>query len=155
MPGDRVHLSVDGARALGEAALRGVGYDAEEAWIITDHVIDAALCGYEYSGLAKLLNLVESKRFALPRQPMKVVRETAVSALFDAGNNNGMLALYHATKGAIAKAASLGIVADAAQRRLTQCARRLDAEMNALAGHAALSPACCFLRRCPDEGPVR
>jgi len=109
MPGDRVHLSVDGARALGEAALRGVGYDAEEAWIITDHVIDAALCGYEYSGLAKLLNLVESKRFALPRQPMKVVRETAVSALFDAGNNNGMLALYHGAKAAIAKAAALGV----------------------------------------------
>ena len=109
MPGDRVHLSVDAARALGEAALRGVGYDAEEAWIITDHVIDAALCGYEYSGLAKLLNLVESKRFALPRQPMKVVRETAVSALYDAGNNNGMLALYHGAKAAIAKAAALGV----------------------------------------------
>ena len=109
MPSERVHLSVDGARALGEAALRGVGYDAEEAWIITDHVIDAALCGYEYSGLAKLLNLVESKRFALPRQPMRVVRETAVSALLDAGNNNGMLALYHGAKAAIAKAAALGV----------------------------------------------
>jgi hypothetical protein len=30
----------------------GIGYDAEEARIIADHVIDAALCGYEYSGLA-------------------------------------------------------------------------------------------------------
>ena len=109
MAGERIHLSVEAARALGEAALRGIGYDAEEAWIITDHVIDAALCGYEYSGLAKLLNLVESARFPLPRQPMRVLRETPVSVLYDAGNNNGMLALYHATKGAIAKAASLGI----------------------------------------------
>ena len=46
MPSDRVHLNVDEARALGERALRGVGYSDEEARIIADHVIDAALCGY-------------------------------------------------------------------------------------------------------------
>lgn len=55
MPSERIHLSVDEARALGERALRGIGYDAEEARIVTDHVIDAALCGYEYSGLATSL----------------------------------------------------------------------------------------------------
>ena len=53
MSSDRVHLSVDEARALGERALRGIGYDAEEARILADHVIDAALCGYEYSGLPR------------------------------------------------------------------------------------------------------
>jgi LDH2 family malate/lactate/ureidoglycolate dehydrogenase len=47
MPAGRVHLSVDDARSLGERALRGIGYDADEARIVTDHVIDAALCGYE------------------------------------------------------------------------------------------------------------
>jgi LDH2 family malate/lactate/ureidoglycolate dehydrogenase len=109
MQSDRVHLSVDAARALGEAALRGIGYDGEEARIVTDHVIDAALCGYEYSGLAKLLNVAESPRFASPRRPMTVVRETAVSILYDGGNNVGMLTLYHAAKAAIAKAAALGI----------------------------------------------
>jgi adenylate kinase len=46
MASDRVRLSVDEARALGERALSGIGYDAEEARIIADHVIDAALCGY-------------------------------------------------------------------------------------------------------------
>ena len=53
MSSDRVHLSVAEARALGERALRGIGYDAEEARIVCDHVIDAALCGYEYSGSRK------------------------------------------------------------------------------------------------------
>jgi len=48
----RLRLSVAEARALGERALRGIGYDPEEARIVADHVIDAALCGYEYSGLA-------------------------------------------------------------------------------------------------------
>jgi L-2-hydroxycarboxylate dehydrogenase (NAD+) len=109
MASDRIHLSVEDARALGERALRGIGYDDEEARIIADHVIDAALCGYEYSGLAKILNIPEHPRFAQPRRPMTIVHETEVSALYDGGNNNGMIAMYHAAKAAIAKAATHGI----------------------------------------------
>ena len=109
MPSNRVHLSVAEAQALGERALRGIGYDAEDARIIADHVIDAALCGYEYSGLAKILNLPEHRRFALPRRKMSLMHETAVSALYDGGNNNGMVAMYHAANAAIAKAAAHGI----------------------------------------------
>src|SRR5436305_6015125 len=108
MPSDRIRLSVDEARALGESALSGIGYDDEEARIIADHVIDAALCGYEYSGLAKILNIPEHRRFALPRKPMAVVHETEVSALYDGGNNVGMLAMYHAAQAAIAKAEKHG-----------------------------------------------
>lgn len=109
MPSERIHLSVDEARALGERALRGIGYDAEEARIVTDHVIDAALCGYEYSGLAKLLNIPEHRRFASPRRPVTLLHETPVSALYDGGNNVGMLAMYHAAQATIAKAAAPGI----------------------------------------------
>jgi LDH2 family malate/lactate/ureidoglycolate dehydrogenase len=109
MPSDRVHLGVDEARALGERALRGIGYDDEESRIIADHVIDAALCGYEYSGLAKVLNIPEHPRFAQPRRPMMILHETEVSALYDGGNNNGMVAMYHAARAAIAKAAAHGI----------------------------------------------
>ncbi|HXP05473.1 MAG TPA: Ldh family oxidoreductase [Stellaceae bacterium] len=104
MPAGRVHLSVDEARDLGERALRGIGYEPDEAAVVTDHVIDAALCGYEYSGLAKLLNVPEHRRFALPRSPMRLLRETEVSALYDGGNNVGMLAIYHAAKATIDKA---------------------------------------------------
>ena len=43
----RVHLSVAEARDLSERAMRGIGYEPEEARILADHVIDAALCGYE------------------------------------------------------------------------------------------------------------
>jgi L-2-hydroxycarboxylate dehydrogenase (NAD+) len=69
----------------------------DEARIIADHVIDAAMCGYEYSGLAKILNVPESKHFRLPRRPMKVLRETDISLAFDGGNNVGMLALFRAS----------------------------------------------------------
>ena len=109
MADDRVKLSVADARALGERALMRLGYDADAAWIICDHVIDAALCGYEYSGLAKVLNIPEHPRFAQPRRPMKILHETEVSALYDGGNNNGMIAMYHAANAAIAKAAAHGI----------------------------------------------
>ena len=109
MPADRIHLSAEEAHALGEGALRGIGYDVEEARIVADHVIDAALCGYEYSGLAKILNIPEHRRFAQPRRPMRILHETEVSALYDGGNNVGMVAMYYAAKATIAKAAAHGI----------------------------------------------
>ena len=105
----RINLSVLDARDLAEGALRGVGYGDDEARIIADHVIDAALCGYEYSGLAKILNIPEAEHFKRPRRPMKVLRETAVSVAFDGGNNVGMLALFHAAEATIKKAAAHGI----------------------------------------------
>jgi LDH2 family malate/lactate/ureidoglycolate dehydrogenase len=109
MASDRIHLSVAEAREHSERALLGIGYDAEEAGIIADHVIDAALCGYEYSGLAKILNIPEHRRFKQPRYRMKVLRETEVSALYDGGNNVGMLVMYHAARAAIDKAAAHGV----------------------------------------------
>ena len=53
--------------------------DDNEAHITPIKGIDAALCGYEYSGLAKILNIPETKYFKLPRRPMKLLRETDVS----------------------------------------------------------------------------
>src|SRR6201982_2283708 len=105
----RVRLSVDDTRELAEGALRGIGYQSDEARIIADHVIDAALCGYEYSGLAKILNIPESEHFKQQRRPMKVLRETEISLAFDGGNNVGMLALFHAAQATIKKAAAHGI----------------------------------------------
>ena len=106
---ERIDLSVSDARELAEGALRSIGFDNSEARIVADHVVDAALCGYEYSGLAKILNLPESERFKQPRRPMKVLRETDVSIAFDGGNNVGMLSLYYAAAATISKAAAHGI----------------------------------------------
>jgi LDH2 family malate/lactate/ureidoglycolate dehydrogenase len=105
---ERVRLTVAEAQELSERALTRIGYDAEEARIIADHVMDAALCGYEYSGLPKILNVAEHRRLKLPRQPMRAVHETAVSVRFDGGNSNGMVTMYRATQTVIAKAGEHG-----------------------------------------------
>src|ERR1700756_501879 len=104
-----IRLSVAEARDLAEGALRGIGYRDDEARIIADHVIDAALCGYEYSGLPKILNLPESAHFKLPRRPIKVLRESGIALALDGGNNVGMLALFHAAEATIRKAAAHGM----------------------------------------------
>ena len=106
---ERVRLGVGEAQALSEAVLQKAGYDAEEARIIADHVMDAALCGYEYSGLPKILNVVEHPLLREPRRRMRVLRETANSVLYDGGNHNGMITMYRATQAAIAKARDHGM----------------------------------------------
>jgi LDH2 family malate/lactate/ureidoglycolate dehydrogenase len=104
----RVRFTADEAQALAEQVLVRIGYDAEEARMIADHVIDAALCGYEYSGLPKILNVAEHRQLREPRRRMRAIRETPTSVLFDGGNNNGMAAMYRATQVAIAKAREQG-----------------------------------------------
>ena len=104
--------------------MRGIGYRNDEARIIADHVIDAAMCGYEYSGLAKILNVFESEHFRVPRRSMKVLRETAVSLAFDGGNNVGMLVLFHTAQATI-KDRGPRHCAGFGDRRLDEWARRL------------------------------
>jgi LDH2 family malate/lactate/ureidoglycolate dehydrogenase len=106
---DRIRMTVAEARALGESAMRGAGYDNEDARILTDHVLDAALCGYEYSGLPKLLNVVDAADFKRPRRPVSVVREAGATAMLDGGNNSGMIAAYRAAEATIERAQAHGL----------------------------------------------
>ncbi len=94
----RVRLAIGDARALALRALNGCGYDAAEAAILSEHMLDAALCGYEYSGLPKILQIAANSKAAQPRMPLREIHATPVSVLFDGGNQCGMLALHHATR---------------------------------------------------------
>jgi len=106
---DRIKLKIGEARALAVRVFETTGYTEEEATIIADHLIDAELSGYGYSGLAKILNIVENPRNQRQRRPVSVVKETEVSALVDGGNNVGMLSVYRATEIVIRKAETRGI----------------------------------------------
>src|SRR5215204_4163410 len=152
MTHDRIRLRVDEARELSKSALRGIGYPEEDARIITDHVIDAALCGYEYSGLAKILNLPESPRFKLPRRPMTVLHETDVSIAYDGGNNVGMVALYHATEALIAKARGPGFSLVAVTNAWMSGRSAYYVEMIAKAGLVAIHTASSSRAVAPVDG---
>ena len=104
----RRHLSIEEALDLSMMALLGIGYGGEEADILARHMLDAALCGYEYSGLPKILNLAEYRGRRQSSGPVRVVHETSVSVMLDAAGHNGMLAVQDATQRVIAKAGEHG-----------------------------------------------
>ena len=106
---DGVRLSVAEARALGEAALQRIGYPADEAAIITDQLVDNALCGYRFASLPRILAIAEDEKTSRPRTAVRVVRETPVSALVDGGNKVGYVAAYRGAAIAISKALASGI----------------------------------------------
>ena len=106
---DTIRLGVDEARLLGEATLRRIGYPDEEAAIITDQLIDNALCGYRFASLPRILAIAEDEKTDRPRTQVRVIRETPVSALVDGGNKVGYVAAYRGAEVAIAKAKASGI----------------------------------------------
>jgi LDH2 family malate/lactate/ureidoglycolate dehydrogenase len=106
---DGVRLSVAEARVLGETALQRIGYPADEAAIITDQLIDNALCGYRFASLPRILAIAEDEKTSRPRTPIRIERETPVSAMVDGGNKVGYVAAFRGAEIAAAKAKASGI----------------------------------------------
>ena len=77
--------------------------------IITDQLIDNALCGYRFASLPRILAIAEDAKTAKPRTPVRIVRETPVSALVDGGNKVGYVAAFRGAEIAVAKAKASGI----------------------------------------------
>jgi LDH2 family malate/lactate/ureidoglycolate dehydrogenase len=103
---DTVRLSVPEATALGAGALQRLGFADDEVRIILDHLIDNALCGYPFASLPRILAIAQDARTQRPRQPLRVIHDTPVSALLDGGNHVGYIAVYRAAEIAIDKARS-------------------------------------------------
>jgi LDH2 family malate/lactate/ureidoglycolate dehydrogenase len=101
---DTIRLSVAEATALGARALHGLGLPDDEVHIIVDQLIDNALCGYPFASLPRILAIAQDAKTQRPRQAVRVVHDTPVSALLDGGNNVGYVAVYRAAQIAIAKA---------------------------------------------------
>ena len=105
---DSVRMMPDAAHALGMQALHRIGFSDEDARIVVDQLIDNALCGYRFTSLPRILAIAEDPRTREPRQPVKIVHETALAALLDGGNNVGYVSVYHGTQLAIKKAQQNG-----------------------------------------------
>jgi LDH2 family malate/lactate/ureidoglycolate dehydrogenase len=105
-----MRLSLSKARALVERAMRAVGHDDEEARLIADHLIDCELRGIGYGGLSRAISIVERiRRHGDRRRPIRILRETPVSALLDGGDRIGYVVAHRATTLAIAKAKTSGL----------------------------------------------
>ncbi len=75
---ESVRLSVADAQALGERALQKIGFSGEEARVITAHLVDAALCGYAFAGLPRILTIAEDPRTREQRRREGIVIERKV-----------------------------------------------------------------------------
>ena len=78
-----IQLTIDEATALAVRALTRAGMRAENAKITADHLVDAALCGHEFSSLPRVIALAETIQGRPPAGEIRVVRENHCSALID------------------------------------------------------------------------
>jgi LDH2 family malate/lactate/ureidoglycolate dehydrogenase len=105
-----VRLSIADARDLVERVMRALGHDAREAAIIADHLIDCELRGIHYGGLARAVSIAERiARTPQRPEPIRIEKETPVSAGIDGGDRIGYVVAHRATEIAIEKAAVSGI----------------------------------------------
>lgn len=103
-------ISIEQARVLAQDAMVAVGHSADEAAVIADHLIDCELRGLSYGGLPRALSIAEHIRnTGAERKPIKVLRESAVSASLDGGGQVGYLVADRAVDMAIAKARETGL----------------------------------------------
>lgn len=113
-------LTIPDARTLVESCMVAMGHTAEEAAIISDHLIDCELRGLSYGGLPRALSIVDyiRSRASNPIRPITLLQETPVSASFDGGGNIGYLVGRRATEAALEKAKTLGIAVVGASKTL-------------------------------------
>ena len=102
-------LNLSEARALAVAALKAIKLDDEAAAATADHLVDAALRGVTFGSLPRILAIAEKMQEGDRRKPVKLIRETPVSALLDGGDQVGYYVAHRATSMAIEKAKKAGI----------------------------------------------
>jgi hypothetical protein len=150
-----VRLSAGDARALGEAALARIGYVADDACIITDQLIDNALCGYRFAGLPRILAIAREAKTRDTRVPLAVVHETPVSALVDGGNNAGYVAVYRGAEIAVAKAKQTGIAAIGVYNSYFSGATPITSNASSIPDSSACTPPAARRTSCRPAQPAR
>ena len=105
-----MRLTVEAARALTVRAMRAVGHAEGDARLISDHLVDCELRGVTYGGLARAISIAERvARTGVSRAPIRVTKETPVSASLDGADHIGYVVAHRATELVIEKASTSGI----------------------------------------------
>lgn len=82
-----MQISIAEATDLAVRALTRSGMKKDAARIVADHLVDANLCGHEFSSLPRVLAIAEELRKKPPPGEIRIVRESASSAIIDGGDN--------------------------------------------------------------------
>ena len=80
-------LSIDEAAELAVRLLTRHGMRADHARLVAEHLVEAALCGHEFSSLPRLLAIVQELRAKPPAAAIRVTREDGCFAHIDGGDN--------------------------------------------------------------------
>lgn len=81
-----MQLDLDQATDLVVRALRRHGMVVSSARIVADHLVDAALCGHEFSSLPRVLAIVDELKKKPSPGDIRVVRQEGSSAHIDGGD---------------------------------------------------------------------
>jgi LDH2 family malate/lactate/ureidoglycolate dehydrogenase len=84
-----MHLSISEAIDLAVRALSHAGVKPESARIVADHLVDANLCGHEFSSPPRVLAIVDEFGKKAPPGEIRVTREDRSCAVIDGGDNLG------------------------------------------------------------------
>src|SRR5690348_16792265 len=82
-----MEISISDATDLAVRALVRAGMKRDAARIVADHLVDANLCGHEFSSLPRVIAIADELRKKPPPGDIRVVREDRCSALIDGGDN--------------------------------------------------------------------
>jgi len=82
-----MQLPIPEATDLAVRALTRAGMSPESARIVADHLVDANLCGHEFSSLARVVAITDELSRKAPPGPIRVAREDRSSAVVDGGDN--------------------------------------------------------------------
>ncbi|HEY4373370.1 MAG TPA: Ldh family oxidoreductase [Burkholderiales bacterium] len=103
-------IAIDRACEIAAQSLEKLGLAPADARAAALHLIDCEVRGLGYAGLARILSIAERLRAQpAPPQPIRILRESPVSARLDGGDQLGYLVAERATEMAIAKAKVSGI----------------------------------------------
>lgn len=104
-----IRLSQADARALAVTALVRHGMPASDAEDVAAHLVDAMVTGHAFAGLPRVPAIVAELVRKGPGGPIRVTRQTPVSATIDGGDVNGYVVSLAAADKAIEIAGASGI----------------------------------------------
>lgn len=150
-----IRLSQADARALAVAVLVRHGMPVAHAEDVAAHLVDAMVTGHAFAGLPRVPAIVAELARKGPGGPIRVTRQTPVSATIDGGDVNGYVVSLVAVRKAIEIASASGIAVVGANNTWFSGRLAYYVERIARAGLVAMHTANTAARVAPFGGADR